>query len=212
MANVRMTPPATPVSPAPATSVAPAAADPSPLGLSGFALTTFLLGLVAVGVGMGGGGSKVVLALALLYGGLAQLLSGMWEFRQGNTLRATMFSSLGAFWLSYGLLTTPGLLGVTNAGGSNPAIGIFLLGWAIVVAILAIASIRTTGALLVTLVLWFVTLLLLGLGALNGNSSLTVIGGWLAIGTAIVAWYTALAALLSTTSRGAIALPVYPLA
>jgi succinate-acetate transporter protein len=187
-------------------------ADPSPLGLSALALTTFLFGLVTIGVGMGGGGARLILSLALIYGGLAQLLAGMWEFRQGNTLGATWFASIGAFWLSYVVFLTPGIFGMTSAAVSNQAHGYFLIGWAIVTAILAIASFRTTGALAATLVLLFLTLLLLGLGALTGTTSLTTIGGWLAILTALVAWYTALATLLRTTSRGAIVLPVYPLA
>jgi succinate-acetate transporter protein len=199
------------VSSTPALTTAAAAADPSPLGLSAFALTWFILSLVNVGVNLGAGGSKVVLTLALVYGGLALLLAGMWEFRAGNTFGATAATSFGAFWLSYAALMTPGFFGSSGAI-SYQAHGVFLLGWAIIALILAIASLRTTGAFAATLILVLLTLLLLGIAQLLDSDALTAIGGWLGILTALVAWYTALAALLRYASRGAIVLPVYPLA
>ncbi len=214
MANVRATPPATPISPAPISSpaVATAVADPNPLGLSALALTWFIFSLVNIGVVPAGGGAKVVLAVALVYGGLTLLLAGMWEFRAGNTLGATAAASFGAFWLSYVVLLTPGLFGISNTAIEYRPMGVYLLGWAIVTAILAIASLRTTVAFAAILVLLFLTFLLLGVAQLTDNDALTALGGWLGILTALVAWYTALAGLLRTVSRGAIALPVYPLA
>jgi succinate-acetate transporter protein len=180
--------------------------------MSALALTWFVVSLVNIGAVPATGGTKVILALALVYGGLTLLLAGMWEFRAGNTLGATAAASFGAFWLSYAILQTPGLFGISNAAIEYRPMGVFLIGWAIVTAILAIAAFRTTGAYAATLVLLFLTLLLLGLAALTDNDALTSVGGWLGILTALVAWYTALAGLLRTTSRGAIALPVYPLA
>ena len=81
-------------------------ADPGPLGLAAFAGTTFVLSLVNAGlVGdkslVGGGLLPLVAALALAYGGLAQLLAGIWEFRTGNTFGAVAFCSYGAFWISF---------------------------------------------------------------------------------------------------------------
>src|SRR3954454_20298373 len=78
----------------------PVTADPAPLGLAAFALTTFVLSFFNSGL-MGEAGLPIVLGLALAYGGLAQLLAGMWEFRTGNTFGATAFTSFGAFWLSF---------------------------------------------------------------------------------------------------------------
>ena len=75
-------------------------ADPAPLGLGAFALTTFLLSLVNAGV-MDATTEPVVLGVALAYGGIAQILAGMWEFRKGNVFGATAFTSYGAFWLSF---------------------------------------------------------------------------------------------------------------
>ena len=78
-------------------------ADPGPLGLAAFALTTFVLSMFNADL-VSKGGEPVVLGLALAYGGLAQLLAGMWEFRTGNTFGAVAFTSFGAFWLSFFVL------------------------------------------------------------------------------------------------------------
>src|SRR4051812_15194835 len=75
-------------------------ADPAPLGLAGFGLTTLLLSLVNSGL-ISKGAEPIVFGLALSYGGLGQLLAGMWEFRKGNTFGATAFASYGAFWISF---------------------------------------------------------------------------------------------------------------
>src|SRR5436309_5610957 len=78
-------------------------ADPGPLGLAAFAMTTFVLSMFNAKL-VGSAGEPVVLGLAVAYGGIAQLLAGMWEFRTGNTFGAVAFSSFGAFWLSFFLL------------------------------------------------------------------------------------------------------------
>ena len=73
-------------------------ADPAPLGLAAFALTTFILSFVNADLVKA---EPVVFGLALVYGGLGQLLAGMWEFAKGNTFGATAFRSYGAFWMSF---------------------------------------------------------------------------------------------------------------
>src|SRR4051794_5073985 len=78
----------------------PVTADPGPLGLAAFALTTFVLSIFNSGL-MSEKGLPIVLGLALAYGGAAQLLAGMWEFRTGNTFGAAAFTSYGAFWISF---------------------------------------------------------------------------------------------------------------
>ena len=80
-------------------------ADPGPLGLAGFALTTFVLSMFNAGL-VSKAGEPVVLGVALAYGGIAQLLAGMWEFRTGNTFGAVAFTSYGAFWVSFWALVT----------------------------------------------------------------------------------------------------------
>jgi succinate-acetate transporter protein len=79
---------------------APGIADPAPLGLAAFALTTFVLSMFNTGL-VSDGGEPVVFGLALAYGGLAQLLAGMWELKNNNAFGATAFTSYGAFWLSF---------------------------------------------------------------------------------------------------------------
>src|SRR4051794_24607940 len=80
-------------------------ADPGPLGLAAFALTTFVLSMFNAKL-VGSGGEPVVYGLALAYGGLAQLLAGMWEFKTGNTFGAVAFTSYGAFWISFWAFVT----------------------------------------------------------------------------------------------------------
>src|ERR671934_2334587 len=89
-------------------------ADPGPLGLAGFAMTTFVLSMFNADL-VNKGGEPVVLGLALAYGGVAQLLAGMWEFRTGNTFGAVAFSSFGAFWISFWALVTFGVPDLTAA-------------------------------------------------------------------------------------------------
>jgi hypothetical protein len=186
-------------------------ANPGPLGLAGFALTTFILSFVNAKIyplsDLG-----VVLGLALFYGGLAQLLAGMWEFKAGNTFGATAFTSFGAFWLSFAALFLP-VFG--NAFGGKPAvsasaIGLYLIGWAIFTGIMMIASLRTNAATALVFVLLFITFILLGIGFM-GTTSLIQVGGYFGIATAIVAWYAALAGVLASVGGGKLTLPVFPL-
>src|SRR5207237_9970188 len=108
-------------------------ADPGPLGLAAFALTTFVLSMFNADL-VAKGGEPVVLGLALAYGGFAQILAGMWEFRTGNTFGAVAFTSFGAFWLSFAAIFIPGtgiLDALVKANAVGPAVGLYLLGWTI---------------------------------------------------------------------------------
>src|SRR6266481_5453951 len=111
-----------------AESAAPAVANPAPLGLSAFALTTFVLSSSNAGFifPKAGAGGAVVVGLALFYGGLVQLIAGIQEFRAGNTFGATAFCSYGGFWLALGFdIWQPNLI------PGHAALGFFLLGWTI---------------------------------------------------------------------------------
>ncbi len=191
-------------------------ANPGPLGLSGFALTTLVLSAWNGGI-LKGADVLIVIGLAVFYGGIAQFSAGMWEFRTGNTFGATAFSSYGAFWLSFAALLIPGF-GVAfgaKTGPSTSALAWYLLGWTVFTGILMLCSFRTNGATALVFVLLFVTFLLLALGAFNGQAAgvgLTQIGGYVGILTAIAAWYTALAGVMAAVSSGKINLPVIPLA
>lgn len=191
-------------------------ANPGPLGLSGFALTTLVLSAWNAGI-LKGADVLIVIGLAVFYGGIAQFAAGMWEFRTGNTFGATAFSSYGAFWLSFAALFIPGL-GIafgSKTGPSGTALAWYLLGWTIFTGIMMLGSFRTNGATAVVFVLLFLTFLLLAIGAFGNagaGTGMTQIGGYLGILTAIAAWYTALAGVLAGVSGGKINLPVMPMA
>src|SRR5947199_10575989 len=192
----------------------PVTADPGPLGLAAFALTTFVLSMFNSKL-VGAGGEPVVLGLALAYGGLAQLLAGMWEFRTGNTFGAVAFSSYGAFWISFWALVTFFAPKIPAADAGH-AVGLYLWAWAIFTTYMFVASLRTTGAIALVFLLLAVTFILLGIGnsSLAGTHSIynnTIkIGGYLGIATAIAAWYASFAAVLNSTF-GRVLAPVFPL-
>ena len=117
--------------------VAQLVADPAPLGLAAFAMTTFALSIANTNVW--GAGAFAALGLALVYGGLAQLLAGMWEFARKNTFGALAFTSYGAFWITYYVLVKFVVPGVPLR--SIPVmLGVFTLGWTIFTAYMTIAS------------------------------------------------------------------------
>jgi succinate-acetate transporter protein len=211
------------VAPAPDTTGGRAAgwapADPGPLGLAGFAGTTFMLSLINSGLvgtqhAPGGGLLPMVAALAIAYGGAAQLIAGIWEFRTGNTFGAVAFCSYGAFWISFFFI-------VQSVAKNAPAevfsgLGLYLWMWGIFTAYMFIASLRTTGAVALVFLLLAITFIVLGIGnsALAGTTSVTngtiKLGGYLGIATAIAAWYASFAAVVNSTFARTI-MPVFPL-
>ena len=183
-------------------------ADPGPLGLAGFALTTFVLSMFNAGL-VSKAGEPVVLGLALAYGGLAQLLAGMWEFRTGNTFGAVAFTSFGAFWLSFWALVTF-FADSIPADQVGSALGLYLIGWGIFTAYMFIASLRTTAAIAVVFFLLATTFFVLGIGNANESDGVIEAGGWCGLATAAVAWYASFAAVTNSTF-GRTVLPVRPL-
>jgi succinate-acetate transporter protein len=190
--------------------IASAVADPAPLGLSAFALTTFVLTSTDAGffpVAAGG----VAVAVALFYGGIAQLCAGMWEFKRNNTFGATAFTSYGAFWLSYAAILVPGtgiLAAITPA--IHQALGVYLLGWTIFTGLMFLGTLRSNIALVAVFGLLFLAFLLLTIGELGPSTTAHQIGGYVGVLTAIVAWYTALAGILASV-KSPFQLPVFPL-
>jgi succinate-acetate transporter protein len=198
-----------------------AVANPAPLGLSAFALTTFVLSVVNAGLIAAPKGinpASIVIGLALFYGGITQLIAGLQEFRAGNTFGATAFCSYGGFWLALGFILLPGsgiVASFIPKGAAAPdpsfdtALGFFLLGWTIFTGLMFLATLRSNIALILVFGVLFLTFLFLTIGALGGGSSMTMIGGWLGIITALLAWYTALAGILAS-SKSMFTLPVGP--
>jgi hypothetical protein len=185
-------------------------ANPAPLGLAAFALTTFVLSVINANL-VSGGDTGVVLGLALAYGGITQLLAGMWEFRAGNTFGAVAFSSYGAFWISFWALVTFNASGLANG---DHAIALYLWAWAIFTAYMTIGSLRVSGAVLVVFVLLTATFIFLAIGQndlpASGVDSMHKIGGYLGILTAIAAWYASFGAVVNSTFGKAV-IPLFPL-
>ncbi|MFJ9905723.1 acetate uptake transporter [Streptomyces sp. NPDC101152] len=178
-------------------------ADPGPLGLAAFAATTFVLSTFNANLITDKKLVAVVLPLALFYGGLAQLLAGMWEFRKGNTFGATAFGSFGAFWLSYAAyakFVVPGLPAAT----AHQASGLFLLVWAVFTVYMTVAATRTTGAILAVFVTLSATFIVLCIAEFAQSPNTVKAGGWLGLLTAVCAWYASFAGVTNSTYNRAV--------
>ena len=185
----------------------PSIADPGPLGLAGFAMTTFVLSCFNAGF-FDPKLEGVVFGLAVFYGGTAQLLAGMWEFRKGNTFGALAFSSYGAFWLSfwfYGTQIEPSL-----GASAGTATALYLLAWCIFTAYMTIAALRVSGAVLSVFVFLTLTYLLLAIAGFGASAGAAKIGGYLGLVTAALAWYASFAGVTNSTFKRTV-LPTFPL-
>jgi len=185
-------------------------ANPAPLGLSAFALTTFVLSLVNFRT-KGVNEPNLVVALAFGYGGLVQLLAGMWEMAVGNTFGATALSSYGGFWLSFAIVLTPGgfhivdALGGGTSGNFLDSFGFFLMGWWIFTTLLLLCTLRSTVAFFLLFFFLDLAFLLLGIGYLQHSNGAPLLGcikagGMFGLLAAFMAWYNALAGMADSTN------------
>jgi len=193
---------------APASSLGAHLADPGPLGLAGFALTTFMLSCFNSGLAPKSA-EVVVLSVALFYGGIAQLLAGMWEFAKGNTFGALAFSSYGAFWMAFWYLISHAKDLPTTGTDADKGVGVFLLAWTIFTLYMAVVASRISGALFILFAVLELTFICLTWGKFGGSTSMTKIGGYLGLVTALVAWYASFAGVLNGTAKRVI-LPTWP--
>lgn len=198
--------------PNPASAVVPdpTVADPGPLGLGAFAATTFMLSVFNAKLITPPTLEAIVLPLALFYGGIAQMLAGMWEFKKANTFGALAFTSYGAFWLTFWYLLTSVAPKLPPAD-AHKAIGFYLLTWTIFTAYMFVGTWRINGALVLVFGVLVVTFALLSYGNWGQHTGIVKLGGWFGIATAILAWYTSFAGMLTAT-WGRVVLPVVPLA
>jgi uncharacterized protein len=173
----------------------PAVADPAPLGLAAFALTTFLLSAKNAGWTDGG---AAWLGFAFAYGGLAQLLAGMWEFRNRNVFGATAFSTYGSFWIGLGLYVL-----LAEGGSANPLndLGFILLAFAIFNTYMLLWSSRVNVAVFLVFLTLEITEIVLFIGFFSSSggvaNEVVKIGGYVGVLTAIVAWYTSAAGVVN---------------
>jgi uncharacterized protein len=196
--------------PAPVAQAATGIADPAPLGLGAFALTTFLLSAFNAGW-MTSASGLAWLGYAFAYGGLGQLLAGMWEFRNRNVFGATAFSTYGGFWIGlaiYFLTVGKGLLAASaTAGEFSKDVGWILLAFAIFNTYMLLFSTQVNAAVFGVFLTLEITEIVLFIGNFAGNSNIVKVGGYIGVLTAVVAWYTSAAGVINGM-KGSIVLPV----
>ncbi|HET9719604.1 MAG TPA: acetate uptake transporter [Solirubrobacteraceae bacterium] len=169
-------------------------ANPAPLGLMGFGITTFVLSMINANL-VGAGATPMVLGMALAFGGLGQFMAGMWEFRTGNTFGAVAFTAYGAFWISfYFLVSADAKLIAPNE--VNAALGLYLWAWGIFTGVMFLCSFHAARAVSVVFILLTATFIFLGIGNAGGSSSVVHVGGYVGLATAAAAVYTAAGEIL----------------
>jgi uncharacterized protein len=181
-------------------------ADPAPLGLAAFALTTFLLSAANAGW-MTAATGNAFLGYAFAYGGLCQLLAGMWEFRNRNVFGATAFSSYGGFWIGIGLWFLLVLPHAPSASAVDHDLGWILLSFAIFNTYMMLLSAQVNTAVFAVFLTLELTEIILFIGNFAGSSGTVKAGGYVGVLTALVAWYTS-AAGVSNGLAGRFRLPV----
>jgi uncharacterized protein len=187
-------------------------ADPAPLGLAAFALTTFLLS----GHNASFIPDAIWVGVALFYGGLVQLLAGMWEFRNRNVFGATAFSTYGGFWLGLAMFivllsTSHGFAGLLKGADVDNSVAWFLIAFAIFNTYMLMWATRVSVAVMGVFLTLEITEIVLAIGffrVAHGMSPYWIhVGGWVGLVTAAVAWYTSAAGVVNGMSTRAI-LPV----
>jgi succinate-acetate transporter protein len=174
---------------------APAIANPGALGLGAFALTTFLLSAHNA-LGPATAPLLPFFGYAIFYGGLAQFMAGMWEFKRGDTFGATAFSTYGGFWMGLAAFVALILFGKVAEKDVASSLGWILLAFAIFNTYMLVLSARVNVAVFAVFLTLEITEILLFIGNFSGNAAgtgLVSIGGWVGILTALVAWYTSAA-------------------
>lgn len=182
----------------------PKLANPGPLGLAGFGLTTIILSLINAGL-IPREALPVVVPLAFAYGGVAQLIAGVLEFRTGNTFGMVAFTSYGLFWwwfaflqwsIGAGILKPPAAVGVA----------VTLIVWGVFTLLMWIVTFRASKAVWAIFLLLWITFFLLGIGDL-GHPGIGLIGGYFGLATGALALLTAFAEVMNATA-GRIVVPL----
>ncbi len=198
---------------APAPVVAPAAAatwgNSAPLALAAFAVTTFMLSMVNSGI-VNIAVLPIVFGVALMFGGLTQLIAAFFQFRIGNTFGGVLFGAFGAFWLSLFAIAEFFLKDIPAAQAGH-ALGLFLYAFGIFTVLIFVASFRTNVLVVAALADLVATFFVLGAGNWGGNLTVVHAGGYLGLVAAALAAYLSCAEVCEATYKRSV-LPVWPLA
>lgn len=189
--------------------------NPTPIGYAAFATTLFVYSFYICGATVQVTASPAMaMGLALFYGGLIQLIAGIFELRIGNNFYALSFCSYAGFWFSLGALYVTGSFGfqaaMTDTTAINNALGVFFLAWTIFTLLMILASIRTN---VLSVVFYFflmvVYILLTAAYFLNAQNDLKRAAGAIGIFTAVIGWYKAFANFLIRGDNAYFALPLF---
>ncbi|OBA22685.1 hypothetical protein METBIDRAFT_29281 [Metschnikowia bicuspidata var. bicuspidata NRRL YB-4993] len=176
-------------------------ANPAPLGLSAFALTTFVLSLINFGA-RGVTVPNVVVGLAFFYGGAAQFVAGMFELAVANTFGGVALLSYAGFWCSWAAIQVDSFGIVSAYGGDDQelaySLGIFLMGWFIFTFFLTVMTLKSTLAFFLLFFCLSLTFLLLMIAEFNGSVNVKKAAGIFGILTAFIAWYNAYAGIANS--------------
>jgi len=173
-------------------------ANPAPLGLMGFGLTTVLLSSINAGL-LPAAGEPAVIPLAMAFGGTAQIIAGIMEFKTGNVFGATAFTSYGAFWWWFALLILLGNNHVLDISQGGTTIGVCLLLWGVFTLGLWISTFRLSRLLFAIFLTLWIAFFLLGGGAVLGNPTLHTLGGWVGLVCGALAMYGSFALVANAT-------------
>ena len=176
-------------------------ANPAPLGLLGFGMTTVLLNLHNAGFFAMG---SMILAMGIFYGGLAQIIAGIQEWKKNNTFGATAFTSYGLFWMTLVALLVLPKMGLADASDKT-AMAAYLTMWGVFTAIMFIGTLKANRTLQFVFASLAILFFLLALGDITGNSTITVIAGYEGIICGFSAIYAGLAQVLNEMYKRTVA-------
>jgi len=172
-------------------------ANPAPLGLMGFGMTTVLLNLANAEL-LDVSSAAMIFSMGIFYGGVAQVLAGMWEMKKGNTFGATVFSSFGLFWISLVTIRLFSTLGWVASPSPN-VMAAYLMMWGLFTALLTIATFKHNIALRVVFVTLTILFFLLAMTDISGSNTLKIIAGYEGIICGFSAIYLATAQVVNET-------------
>jgi hypothetical protein len=180
-------------------------ANPAPLGLLGFGMTTVVLNLKNAGIVEM---SAMILAMGVFYGGIAQVIAGIMEWKKANTFGMTAFTSYGLFWLTLvGLIVFPGMGWGTAPSKSSMAAYLFM--WGLFTAVMFFATLKSNRALQFVFASLTILFFLLAAGDALNNATISKLAGYEGIVCGFSAIYTGLAQVLNE-AHGKTVLPLCP--